>query len=320
MADKTENSLFDRIVKIILLILIGICVIYIGVAVFSNILKGNGQEASGPAAVRTALTGVITVEAVTISPATIIQTIRLNGDISSRSQISLYPDTSGKLVQYEKNVGDPVRTGDIVALVDPSRPGAAYTASPVRSTINGTIISLPYTIGETVSTTSPIATVGRLNDLEIITHVPEKYIAVLRTGLPASVTLAPYPDEVFGAVVDQVSPVVDVSSRTVEIHLRITSTGRDLKPGMFAVVTLVTQQASGTMVVPKTAVRTYNNTSVVYTIDEDSIAHRREIVTGLTNDNEVQILAGISLGDQVVVSGSISEGTPVRVLSQDTEL
>ena len=134
----------------------------------------------------------ITVEAVTLKPASIQTSIRLNGDVSAKSQISVYPDTSGKLVRYEASVGSRVNKGDVIAYVDPSKPGASYVASPVRAPIAGTVISLSQDSGGTVSVSTPIATVGALSDLEIVTYVPEKYVAVVHAGLQAWVSLASY--------------------------------------------------------------------------------------------------------------------------------
>ncbi len=259
----------------------------------------------------------VAVETLTLAPATLSQSIRLNGDVSSRSRISLYADTAGKLVSYQTGVGSSVRKGDVVALVDPSRPGAPYAASPVRSTINGTVISLPYTVGDTVSTSSPIATVGALDDIHIITYVPEKYVSVLKTGLVAEVSLVAWPGERYPAKVTMVSPVVETDSRTVEVRLSADAPAGRLRHGMFAVITLVTREVKDSVVVPKRAVRTFNGERVVYVVGEDLVARRVAVTVGLTNDEETELRSGVAFGDSVVVSGSVSDGTSVRIVGKD---
>lgn len=269
---------------------------------------GNGSVAAGSVAAN-----AVTVSVADLAPASISRTIRLNGDVVSRSEISVFPDTSGKLVKYEVGVGARVAKGDIIARIDPSKPGSAYTESPVRSPIEGTVISLPFVPGQTVSVSSGIAVVGSLDNLQIVTFVPEKYVAVLRAGLPASVTLAPYPDSRLAAAVTQVSPVIDPTSRTVELRLSVRDPDSLLKSGMFAVITLVTQSRSGAMVVPNSAIRDYNADKVVYAVDGEGIARRRIVVPGLSNDTETELLSGVAFGERVIVSGSVSEGTPVRI-------
>lgn len=328
----------DRIVKFILLALIAVCVAGVLLSVMAPAAKKPAGQTAGANAARSAApsgaanssgagnssrgvsaeSSAITIEAVKLVPQKITKQIKINGDVSCRSEISLYADTSGKLVRYETGVGTDVAKGDIIALIDPSKPGSSYTVSPVRSTINGTIISLQHTAGETVSASSPVATIGVLDDLEIITYVPEKYIAVLKKGLTAQISLVPFPGAIFSAVVTQVSPVVDTASRTVEIRLDVKDALKKLKPGMFAVITLVTENANGVMVVPKTAVRTYNNSLVVYVVDSGNKAKRIVVTTGLSNDASIQLVTGVKFGDQVIVSGSVSDGTLVRQTAETT--
>ena len=301
----------ERTVRVVLLAMILLSAVALAITFFGRKESGlpGGKAPRAPAGSSVTLT----VGAVRAEPASLIQTIRLNGDVSSRSKIALFADTAGKLVSYEAGIGSEVRRGSVVARVDPSRPGAPYAVSPVRSTIDGTVIDLPYTVGETVSTSSPVAVVGVLNDLQIITHVPEKYISILRTGLTASVSLVSWPGEVFPAVVTMVSPVVDTASRTVEIRLDVTDTAGRLRHGMFAVIVLVTREVRDTIVVPKTAVRTYNQQNVVYVIDGDGIARRTVVETGFSNDTEIQLVSGVSFGQLIVASGAVSDGSPVRV-------
>lgn len=301
----------ERSIRLVLLVLIA----FAAVALVVTFLGGDEASPAGGKAPRAPAgsSATLTVGAIRAEPASLIQTIRLNGDVSSKSKISLFADTAGKLVSYEAGIGSEIRRGSIVARVDPSRPGAPYAVSPVRSTIDGTVIDLPYTVGETVSTSSPVAVVGALNDLQLITHVPEKYISILRTGLSAEVTLVSYPGEVFPAVVTMVSPVVDTASRTVEIRLDVTDAAGLLRHGMFAVIVLVTREVHDTIVVPKTAVRTYNQQNVVYVIDDEGIARRTVVETGFSNDTEIQLVSGISFGELIVASGAVSDGSPVRI-------
>ena len=242
-ARRPKAPLSDLIIKIILLLLTAACMAAVVQAVWERMEKT--PEQIRPEAAEQPEETVITVNAWTVAPETMVQTVKLNGDVSSKSEISLYADTSGKLVSYTVSVGSAVKRGDVVAYIDPSKPGAPYSVNPVRSTIDGTVISLPYTLGDTLSSSSPVATVGNLDDLQIIAYASEKYASVLRTGATADVVLAAYPERTFRAFVSQVSPVVDVSSRSIEIRLDISPARREVKPGMFASVTLVARRITG---------------------------------------------------------------------------
>jgi len=143
--------------------------------------------------------------------------------------------------------------------------------------------------------------------------VAEKYSAYLRRGLPAVVSFAAAPGETFDASVTSVSPVVNKSNRTIETELALAVLDARIKPGMFADVDLVIRERQDTFVLPKGAVKNYNDQQVVYVVDANDIARRITVTTGLSNDSEVEVGSGLAAGDRVVTAGAVTDGSPVRL-------
>lgn len=255
----------------------------------------------------------VTVSAKTIIPETIRSTVKINGEVESKSSINIYPDTSGKVTEIVKGLGASVKKGEIIAYVDPSKPGSAYAVNPVVSTVTGTVISMPVNPGDTVSTSTVIGAVGSLRDLKITVYVSEKYSGYLKKGLNAFVSFTSMPGEEFSAKVTSVSPVVNNSNRTVETVLELDKYDSRIKPGMYATVSLVIQEEDNSFVVPKSAIKTYNTDSTVFVIDENNTAKRVVVTTGISNDNDIQITSGLEEGMQVITAGSVTEGSPVKV-------
>jgi RND family efflux transporter MFP subunit len=244
---------------------------------------------------------------------TIRQIVRLNGDVTSRTEVAIFPDTSGKISRLLKGVGDTVARGETIGYVDPSRAGSAFVENPVVAAVSGTIITLPVSQGETVGTSTRIATIGSLGNLKITIYVAEKYSAYLSRGLQAVVTFPAAPEEQFTARVTAVSPVVNSANRTIETDLVLEKNDPRIKPGMFANVDLVIREKKDTFVLPKGAVKNYNDEQVVYLVDGDSSARRVKVTTGLSNDSEVEILSGLSEGDRVITAGAVTDGSAVRI-------
>jgi len=214
-------------------------------------------------------------------------------------------------------VGDTVRRGEIIAYIDPSRPGTAFALNPVLSTVGGTIIEVPIEVGGTVpGTSTSIATVGSLDDLIIKIYVAEKYSSLLKTGLSAFVSLASEPDKEYEAAVSAVSPVVSTKNRTIETTLILRSKVPAIRPGMFAAVSLIIRSESAVFVLPKSAVKAYNDQQVVYTVDADNMAHRVPVTLGLSNDTEMRVLTGLAAGDRVVIGGVVTDGSRVRIAGE----
>jgi multidrug efflux pump subunit AcrA (membrane-fusion protein) len=281
---------------------------------------GPPSERSGPAGPsgRTA-TVVRTAE---VSLGTIENSVVINGDVLARTQVAIYPTVAGKLSEQYFRVGDTVRQGEVVALVDPSRPGEVYSRSPVVSTITGTVLATPVNPGDTLGVQTAVYVLGDLGGLTVETFVPERFATAMRQGLPAQVSFEAIPGEFFDARIDEVSPVLDPASRTLRIRLRFagrTASGRPdprIRAGMFATVSLVTSSRTNVPAIPRGALINTYGSWVVFTVDEESIAWRREILLGLGSEDLIEILGGIELGEQVVTAGQnfLSDGEPVRVV------
>jgi RND family efflux transporter MFP subunit len=252
-----------------------------------------------------------------VSRDTIENSVVINGDVLAGSQVSIFPTVAGKITEARFQVGDQVSRGAAVAMVDPSRPGEVYSQSPVISTISGTILQAPVQAGDTVTTQTAVYVVGDLSSLMVETFVPERFSNAARRGLAAQVFLEALPGEVFTAVVDEVSPVLDPASRTLRIRLKFQGrTDPRIKAGMFATVSLVTNTRRNVPVIPREAVINTYGSWIVFTVNEENTAVRREISLGLENERFVEVLSGLEPGELVVSAGQnfLSDGDSVRIL------
>jgi len=264
-----------------------------------------------------AAANTVTVSTKVVKLETIIATVHVNGDVSSKSEVSTFPITSGKVTQVLHDIGEKVSKNEIIAYVDPSKPGANYVASPVKAPVAGTIIECNVHPGDTVGPSTVIATIGSVTDIEVVVYVSEKYSKYLKNGLPAYLHLTAYADEQFLAKITSISPVVAKNTRTIKVSLELEKYDARIKPGMFASIDLVIQQRDNTIVVPKKALRTYNDEQCVFVVNPTTNTAERVIVTvGLTNDNEAQITSGLTAGQKVITAGSVTEGCPVRIADE----
>ena len=243
--------------------------------------------------------------------------INTNGDIEAVNSVTVYPDIGGKIVSTNVTLGSPVRRGDVIARVDPSEPGSSYTLSPVLAPINGSIIKTPLKVGTKVTTSSAVTTIGDIASLQITAKIPERYVASLRTGLKAEISLEAYPDAVFAATVTHVSPVLDVNARTKEIVLTFDENDTRINAGMFGKVKLYTLDYGGAVALPSDAVVTKGDKPYLYVVKSDDTVEQREITLGQSVDGIVQVLSGIEEGERVVVEGGqvLSNGAKVRDIS-----
>jgi len=299
-----------RIITIAITSLIGLFALLI-ILNFVVPKKAEAQR-GGPSSSR----NVTTIRVSPVSPGTIEQSVIINGEILARNQVTIFPTVGGKLVEVFFSIGDRVNRGQVVAMIDPSRPGEVYSRNPVVSTVSGTVLQLPFSIGDTVTPQSGVCIVGDLSALLVETHVPERFVASVRGGMRAQLWFEAIPGETFDAEVTEINPVLDPASRTLRIRLRFVKPDPRIRAGMFATISLVTNRRVNVPVIPRMSVINTYGSWIVFIVDEDNIARRREVTLGIENEEFFELLSGLEIGENVVSQGQnfLSDGDSVRIV------
>ncbi|MCL2720357.1 MAG: efflux RND transporter periplasmic adaptor subunit [Treponema sp.] len=298
--------------KIITIAIISLIVLF-AVLILFNIFGPEEDESSRPQQMRSG--PATTVRVTPVTTGIIEKSVILNGEILARNQVTILPAMAGRLVDMRFSVGDRVTSGSIVAMVDPSRPGEVFSRSPVVSTVTGTVLNAPFSIGDSVTPQSGIYIVGDLSALLVETFVPERFATSVTQGMRASLWFEAIPGETFNAEVFEINPVLDPVSRTLRIRLRFLNTDPRIRAGMFATLSLITNRKADVPVIQRTSVINTYGSWIVFVVDEENIARRRVVTLGLDSEDQLEILSGVSLGERVVSAGQnfLSDGDPVRI-------
>ena len=300
--------------KIITIAIISLIAVF-AILITLNLLGINGTK-NAQEGQRSGSRTATTVRVTPVETGTIERSVILNGEILARNQVTIYPTVGGRLTSLRYAIGDRVNRGDVVAMVDPSRPGEVYSQNPVISTISGTVLNVPFHIGDTVTSQSGIVIVGDLSSLLVETYVPERFVASVRQRMRAVLWFEAIRGETFNAEVTEINPVLDPISRTIRIRLRFLNNDSRIKAGMFATISLVTDRKTDIPVIQRTSVINTYGSWIVFVVDEGNIARRREVTLGIDNENYLEVLSGVELGEKVVSAGQnfLSDGDPVRIV------
>lgn len=222
--------------------------------------QNNGQQQTE---------ALFAVNTMKIQRSNISDYIKLTGDVQAKRNIQVFPDQSGKISSIDVKIGQSVVKGQRIMEVNPSRPGMVYALSPVIAPISGVITSLPYKVGDTVSTQTPVAKVGNLDSLEIIANVAEKYISKMKLGLNVAIMVDAYPNTPISGSVYEVSPIVDEASRTLEVKIEPKGANAALlKHGMYANIKIFTENKKNRVVIPSSCIITRYGEQSVFVIRE----------------------------------------------------
>lgn len=283
----------------------------------SSCSKKNAPEAEEKSEITYA------VNALKIKKGNLDNYLEFGGDVDSVNAVDVLPDVSGKISSIKVNIGDIVKKDQIICYVDASRPGYVYSESPVKAPIAGRLTSFAPTVGTMVAPSMTIAKISNTDDLEIKVNVPERFISRISKGQNAVLTFDSYPAEEFMAQVYEVSPVLDTTSRTMQIKLKITEKSSLIKVGMYARVRLITESKNNAIVVPESSIVTREEKPYAFIVDNEKSAEGKTYVKmvsikkGITVDNKTEITEGLAADDVIIIKGQtlLNDGVAVNILS-----
>jgi membrane fusion protein (multidrug efflux system) len=170
-------------------------------------------------------------------------------------------------------------------------------------------------VGQFVQPGTPLIELVSLDPIDVVFHVAEIDSGRVRVGQRVDVSVTPYPDRTFGAVVVVVSPTIDPSTRTLRIKAVLPNPEHALRPGLFARADLGVATRSGVLLVPEEAVLQRSDGSVLFVLGDDDRVERRVVTTGTWRGASVEILEGVRAGDEVVTRGhtALVDGAVVRL-------
>ena len=132
--------------------------------------------------------------------------------------------------------------------------------------------------------------------------IPENYSASIKKGLPVEVRLSSYKDKIFLGEVDFVSSRINADTRSLLSRIKVKNKELELISGSLLEVS-VKFNLRNSLSVPDTSVMIEGDKSYVYKIDEENIANKTEVKTGLRGNKNIEIISGLEEGDVIVAEG-----------------
>ena len=132
--------------------------------------------------------------------------------------------------------------------------------------------------------------------------IPENYSTFMKKGLPVEVKIASYKNKIFEGEVDFVSSRINADTRSLLSRIKINNKNLELISGSLLEVG-VKFDLRNSLSVPDTSVMVEGDRSYVYKIDNENIADKIEVETGLRSDKNIEIISGLTEGDVIVAEG-----------------
>ncbi|NIP25983.1 MAG: HlyD family efflux transporter periplasmic adaptor subunit [Phycisphaerae bacterium] len=176
----------------------------------------------------------------------------------------------------------------------------------------------PIEVGDMVHQGQKIFTIPNSNVMGVQLSVHESSVDKVKPGQYATITVEAFPDQTFSGKVIKVAPLPDPQHGWLSAGVRVYSTNVEIdgaydyiRPGMSAKVEILIEELKDVMIVPIQVVANRAGRKVCY-ISTPQGPKEREVKTGAFNDTFVQILEGLQVGEEVLL-------TPPRIVESDED-
>ena len=191
------------------------------------------------------------------------------------------------------NFNTKVNKGDILAKLSNKTITAPFSGVIGKRGISGSSLGDENTIILTLDDSLTI-----LCDLMI----PETYAAILKKGLKLNATFSAYKDKTFSGTIELVASRVDAQTRSILARAKINNENLEILPGSLLEIEILYNEKNA-LSIPDTALIMEGNKKFVYQVIENNMIKKTEIETGVRDQENLEVLDGLTQGDKVVAEG-----------------
>jgi cobalt-zinc-cadmium efflux system membrane fusion protein len=207
------------------------------------------------------------------------------------------PRFPGIAREVKKYVGDSVRAGDVLAVIESEN----LSTYELRAAFDGTVIDKHIAPGEAVSREETAYIVADLSSVWVILNVYQEALPQVRIGQPVWIRAANGSAEA-ESTVSYVAPIVDQATRTASARAVLPNPDGTWRPGLFVTATALTP-VKAAVAVPRTAVQTFEGRPTLFVADGDRF-EPRAVTLGRLGRNFAEVTSGLAPGERYAADRS----------------
>ena len=185
--------------------------------------------------------------------------------------------------------------------------GRINPETTIYAPISGTVVQRKIGPGQYVNAgaSDPVFVIGDLSTVWLTAFVRETEASAVSVGQELSFSLLALPGRVLTGKISYVAAAIDPTTRRLLVRATVDNTGGQLKPEMFATVTIYDPGEAPSVGVPKTALIYEGDKVRVWVAHEDRTIELRQVKTGLSNGDLVEVRDNLRPGELIVTKGSL---------------
>lgn len=182
--------------------------------------------------------------------------------------------------------------------------------------ISGVIVEFPhYTPKSIIQQGAPLGKIMDYSKMYIDVNLPENTMNEIKIGQGVQITNYSVPDDTLSGKISEISPAIDVNTRTYLAKVRFSNPKLLIRPGMFVKTLIKVREKNGIIIIPKEIIISDQNGKRVFVVEENT-AYERIIETGIENDDMIEVISGLEENERLVVKGfeTLRNKSKVKVL------
>ncbi len=195
---------------------------------------------------------------------------------------------------------------DIAAndIADIERTAVVRRTLPLYAAVGGFVLDKNVFAGQKIMAGEALYKVADLSTVWIEGEVFEQDLSQIKVGAEVQATLQAMPGVHRTGRVSFVYPTLSPDTRTVRVRVVLSNAALQLKPGMYATLLIQGTQRNDVLTVPRSAVLSTGERSLVFVREANGSLAPREVAIGVSTGERIQILRGLAAGETVVASAT----------------
>jgi RND family efflux transporter MFP subunit len=187
--------------------------------------------------------------------------------------------------------------------------------APFTGTITKRLVDVGTLVNAGAGTTAAaLFEIASTDPMEAYVEVPQVFAPSIHPGYEARVAVRNYRGRIFAARIARTAGALDPASRTLRTELELPNPKGELLAGMYVEVSLDVAVSHQDVAVPSSAIVADSRGVHVAVVDTGGKVHLRPVTTGLDNGNSIELVAGLSGGEQVITAppAGVTDGMQVQ--------
>lgn len=235
-------------------------------------------------------------------PATIATVVEAPGEVHLNAErvLEIRPRFPGVVRELRKRVGDSVREGEVVAVVQSNESLADYE---VTASMGGTVLARPVVTGTAVSHETSLLTLADLSTVWADFAIYPQWVGRIRTGLGATIVAQGRPDLSARGTIRYVGPLLEQDTRIASARVVLDNPRGHWTPGLFVTARVEVDRERVAVAVPDEALVRLPEGRAVF-VAEGLRFELRPVLTGRSDGRTTEVVSGLAAGDSVVVANA----------------